>query len=296
MERIRLSETLEISRIIHGHGRMNEWGYNDQERLRFLETVYQYGITTIDTADTYGEGESEILLGRALRLNPSLRTNLQIITKCGIVPKTPDRLVKYYDLSFDHIINSVYQSLKRIGTDYLDLFLLHRQSPFVDYEAIARAFNYLYKEGIVLNFGVANFQPQAFNTLQKYLKFPLLTNLVEISPLYLEPFHDGTIDLCLEYEIPPLAASPLCGGALFLNDDFRAIRLRKALEVLAKRHQITLEQVVYAWLFSHPAKIIPILGTGKIERIKLAVDVLNLRLTTEEWFYIYEAGLGHEVY
>jgi predicted oxidoreductase len=299
MERIRLSETLELSRIIHGHMRLNNWEVMDKDRLRLIEEVKDLGVTTIDTADIYGNYGNELLLGNALRYNPNLRKELEIVTKCGIMLKSdryPNRLVKHYNTSYEHIIRSVNNSLMNIGTDYIDLLLIHRPSPYMNYEEITHAFNQLYKEGKVLNFGVSNFKQSQFHTLQKYLKHPLVTNQIEVSPMNLEHFKEGTIDLCQEYEIPPMVWSPLGGGSIFNQDDFRTIRVKNALSKLSERHNgADLDVLIYAWLLSHPVGFMPIVGSGKIARIKRAIQALDIKLSIEEWFLVYEAALGHEV-
>ena len=299
MKRVQLSETLELSKIVHGHMRLNEWDLNDQERLRFIEEVRELGVTTIDTADIYGGYGNEALLGDALKLNKPIRKHLEIVTKCGIMLRgnqLNDRLVKHYDVSYNHIIESADNSLMKLGTDYIDLFLIHRPSPFTNYEEISRAFNHLHKKGKVLNFGVSNFKQHEFHTLHKYMKFPLVTNQIEISPMNLEHFKEGTIDLCHEYEIPPMVWSPLAGGRIFNSNDAKAIRIRRALLLLQERYDgLPVDVILYAWLLNHPVGFMPIVGSGKMERIKSAISALNVKMTTEEWFVLYEAALGHEV-
>ncbi len=299
MERIKLSETLEVSRIIYGFRRLSSWGLNQQETMHHIENLIDMGITTFDHADIYGNYTCEKLFGDALAMKPSIRQNVQIITKCGIKQlsnKFSERKINHYDTSYEHIMTSVNQSLSNMKTDYLDLLLIHRPNPFMDPIEVSEAFNYLYKSGKVLNFGVSNFKPSSFNMLQKFLKFPLVTNQIELSPLNLTNFDNGTVDLCQEYEIPPMAWSPLSGGLIFSSNDEIAINVCQKLEEIAKRYNIdTLDQVIYAWLLVHPSKILPILGTQNLDRINKAILALELKLTTEEWFEIYSAAKGHDV-
>ncbi|WP_175418166.1 aldo/keto reductase [Marinitoga sp. 1138] len=290
---------LHLSRIIHGMMRLNTWGYTIDEFEYFIEKVMDLGITTFDHADIYGNGECEEIFGRLLERNPKIRKKMQLISKCGIIRKSdkfPDRRVKHYNTSKEHIIESVEKSLKNLHTDYLDLLLIHRPDPFMNPDEIAEAFYELKKSGKVLYFGVSNFTIQQFKTLQSRLSFPLITNQIEISPYNLEHFFNENIYFLLEKRINPMAWSPLSGGKLFDPDDDRGERIKKALKEVAKDFGISeIEKIVYAWLLNHPVGILPIVGSGKIERIKNAVEALEITLTREQWFMVYEASLGYKV-
>lgn len=299
MIRIKLKHDLELSRITHGHWRLAEWKLSNQEILTLIEQVYELGITTFDHADIYGDYSCEKLFGDALNLKKSFRDNIEIVTKCGIKlvsGKFPERKLKYYDYSYEHIIESVNRSLTNFGTDYIDLLLLHRPAPYFDPEEVAKAFDHLKISGKVLHFGVSNFNPSQFEMLNNYLDDKLLTNQVEISPYCLENFENGNMDFFLNEKINPMAWSPLGGGKIFDHKDEKGLRLKKALSIIAKELNIdSTDTIAYSWLLNHPASIIPIVGTGKIERIKNAVEALKIKLTTEQWYKIYTASLGNEV-
>lgn len=203
MERIQMANNLEFSRIIQGFWRLAEWNMPKQELLSFIENCMEMGITTFDHADIYGGYTCESLFGEALQLQPSLRDNMQIVTKCGIAPpspKFPKRYVAHYNTSTKHIVKSVEQSLQNLHTDYIDLLLIHRPDPFMDPSEAAEAFTRLKQEGKVRHFGVSNFLPSQFNMLSSYLDFPLITNQIEVSAMQLEHFEKGTINLCQEKE------------------------------------------------------------------------------------------------
>jgi predicted oxidoreductase len=299
MEQIKLSDTLYLSRIVQGFMRLSEWNMTKEERLNFIEQCIDIGITSFDHADIYGGYTCEELFGEALALKPELREKIQLITKCGIKlisPNRPEHRVKHYDTSKKHIIKSVDNSLKNLRTDYIDLLLIHRPDPFMNPEEVAEAFDTLYTQGKVRNFGVSNFTPSQFNMLSSYLKMPLVTNQIEISVMQYENFQNGTIDLCLEKRIPPLAWSPLAGGKVFTSDDEKSVRLRNTLEKIAKELNVDgIDKVMYAWLLNHPAKIIPIVGSGKINRVKRAVESIDIRLDKQQWFEILEASRGIRV-
>ena len=210
MEKIKLSSTLEVSRFALGFWRLNKWEMSSTELLYFIETVLDRGITTFDHADIYGDFSCETLFGDALKRKPALRQNMQLITKCGIKPasqKFPERKISHYDTGYQHIVNSVEQSLKNFHTDYLDLLLIHRPDPLMNPAETARAFEELHRSGKVLNFGVSNFLPADMEMLRTHLSLPLVTNQVEISPAQLEHFHNGSMAYFLQKEIHPMAWS-----------------------------------------------------------------------------------------
>ncbi|WP_374722223.1 aldo/keto reductase [Peribacillus tepidiphilus] len=299
MERIQLAEDLSFSRIIHGLWRLAEWEYSNEETLSLIEHCLEQGITTFDHADIYGSYTCEELFGKALALKPKLRENMEIVTKCGIVlesPNRPEHRSHHYNTSKEHIIKSAEQSLKNLRTDYIDVLLIHRPDPLMNPEEVAEAFMKLKKEGKVRYFGVSNFKDHQFNMLQSYLDFDLVTNQIEVSAYHLENFDDGTLHFCLEKRIKPMAWSPLAGGKIFSSNDEKAVRLRSTLEKIAGEIGAEdLDEVLYAWILKHPAKIMPIVGSGKTKRIDSAVKSLDHKLTLDQWFEILHSSMGHEV-
>ncbi|GMT44978.1 MAG: oxidoreductase [bacterium] len=299
MEKIKLSPTLEISRFALGFWRLKKWKISTDELLKFIEKVLSLGITTFDHADIYGDYSCEVLFGEALKQKPALRHKMQLITKCGIKvvsPKFPERKVNHYDTGYQHIVNSVEQSLRNFHTDYIDLLLIHRPDPLMNPAETTRAFEDLHQSGKALHFGVSNFTSSDFDMLQAHLRFPLVTNQVEISPRQLEHFQNGNMAYFLQKDIHPMAWSPLAQGKLLYPNDEKSYRIHNKLKELAKRKEFeNLSPLIYAWLLKHPSGIIPVLGTGKIERIAEALKATEISLSTEEWFEIYEAGLGHRV-
>jgi len=299
MNKIKLSDNLEISRIVHGHWRLADWQLSNQELLKLTNQCVDLGITTFDHADIYGDYSCESMFGEALKLDESLRKKIQIISKCGIKlvsKKSPERKFKTYDYSFNHIVKSVENSLKNLNTDYLDILLLHRPSPFFNPKDVAKAFSKLKQEGKVLNFGVSNFTAQQYEMLNTFVEEPLVTNQVEISLYCLEHFENGNIDYFLKEKIKPMAWSPLAGGNLLNPQDEKGKRIHKVLiEVASELNTEKLDQIIYSWLLNHPATIIPIIGSGKIERLQLAVDSLLLNMSLEQWFKIYTASTGENL-
>ena len=299
VNKIKISANLEISRIVHGHWRLTNWNLNKQELLTLTQQIYELGITTFDHADIYGNYSCEKLFGDAINLKKDLRENIQIITKCGIKlvsDKFPDRKTKSYDYSFKHIIFSVENSLKHFKTDYLDVLLLHRPSPFFNPEEVAKAFSHLKKQGKVLNFGVSNFNSQQFEMLNSYVEEPLVTNQIEVSPFCLEHFENGNMDYFLTKKIKPMAWSPLAGGNILSPTTPKGNRLLKTLKEVADELSVAnLDTLIYSWLLNHPTSIIPVIGTQKITRVKNAVEALKIEMSSELWQKIYVASLGKDL-
>lgn len=300
LTQIKLHESgMLCSRMSLGVWRMAEWQMSVSDRLTFIQSCLELGMTTFDHADIYGGYTCEGLFGEALAKEPSLRSQMQLISKCGIklvTPNRPDHRIKYYDTSAAHIVASVENSLKELRTDYLDLLLIHRPDPYMDADDTAAAFTQLKQAGKVLHFGVSNFLPSQFELLASRLSFPLITNQVEISVMHLDAFQDGTLDQCQRLRIAPMAWSPLGGGSLFQEDSAQALRLCAAMTNLAQElGQATIDQIALAWLLSHPASIVPILGTGNLDRIRSAVAAENVRLSREQWFAIWTASTGADV-
>lgn len=299
MNKVHLAPQLEISRIVLGIWRLLDWNMTDQQLLTYLKQSIEAGITTFDHADIYGDYECEAAFGKALQLDPALRSQMQLITKCGIKLKSskfPDRKLKYYDYSKEYIIQQVEYSLKNLHTDYVDVLLLHRPSPFFNPNEVAAAFEMLKTSGKVNHLGVSNFTPVQFDSLQSYINEPLVTNQIEISPAQLDHFENGTIDHLIQHRVSPMAWSPLAGGSLLNPQNEKNLRIYDALNRVSKQiNEADLSKIIYAWLLMHPSHIIPVLGTGKIERLKAALQALDMKLSLEQWFDIYTASTGNDV-
>lgn len=295
----KLAAELELSRIVHGHWRLAEWSLSSKELLNLTEQLIELGITSFDHADIYGDYTCEELFGNALSLKKELRKKIQIITKCGIKlisNKYPDRKLKYYDYSYEHIVESVDRSLKSLKTDYIDLLLLHRPSPFFNPEEVARAFSYLKISGKILHCGVSNFSPLQFEMLNSFTDEDLVTNQIEVSPYCLDNFENGNMDFFLIENIKPMAWSPLAGGKLLNPSDEKSQRIHNVLLDIAEELNIeSVDKAIYAWLLNHPVGILPIVGSSRIERIKNSLEALDVKMDLEQWFKVYIASTGKNV-
>jgi len=296
---VAVSNPLSLSRIIHGMWRLNDWKMNAGELNSFVQEAMDMGITTYDHADIYGNHTCEAFFGDALGDDKTLRNRMQLVTKCGIklnTNKFPDRKLKYYDYSAAYIVNQAEQSLKNLKTDRIDLLLLHRPSPFMDGNEVASAFDHLFESGKVLHFGVSNFLPIQLESLQSFVKQPLVTNQIELSPASLEHFKNNNLDYLMQHRIKPMAWSPLAGGSLLVPRTKKEQRIHQVLKNIAQLNGIDkMDKVIYQWLLMHPACIMPIVGSGNINRLKIAVDAQDCTLSLEQWFEIYIASQGHDL-
>ena len=285
----------EFSRFVMGYWRLMDWNMSPLQLASFIEEHIDLGVTTVDHADIYGGYQCEAAFGEALKLVPALRDRMVIVTKCGIATTAkPEHALGHYITDSAHIIKSAEQSLVNLATDRIDLLLIHRPDPLMDADEVAEAFLNLHQSGKVRHFGVSNFTPAQFALLQSRLPFTLATNQVEISPVHQPLLLDGTLDQLQQLRIRPMAWSCLGGGRLFNDDEFQP--LRNELDTIARElNAESIEQVVYAWILRLPSKPLPIIGSGKIERVRSALAAEELQMTRQQWFRIRKAALGYDV-
>lgn len=291
---------MKYSNIIAGTMKWGAWGarFTTDEYEQMIKDCIATGVTSFDHADIYGDYTTEEEFGKVLQQQPSLRQQMQIITKCGIQMVSvnrPHHKIKSYDTSYEHIMESVDRSLKNLATDYIDCLLIHRPDPMFNADEVAKAFEQLKQQGKVLQFGVSNFRKWQVDLLRS--RIPVTVNQVECSLLHLEPFGDGTLDQCQQHGIIPMAWSPMGGGNLFIEDDEdeRNKRIIAVANILAEKYATGADVILLSWLMTHPANILPVLGTSKIERVHAAVAATLLKLEREEWFMLWRASTGREV-
>lgn len=297
MEKLQLNHEVSLSRIVQGLWRLTSWNMSSQEIVDLVYQCIDLGVTSFDTAEIYGNYEAERVFGEALKLDPSLRSKIEIITKTGINMKSVKRdyRIGHYDTTYNKIIASCKKSIELMNCEYLDVYLIHREDPLIDHKEVARALNDLKSMGLIKSYGVSNFDPFKFEALQHFTNNQLVTNQIEISPLCFEHFNSGMMDVLQKHEVHPMIWSPLAGGEIFTSDDEKAVKVRNILKVIADRHQEEMDTIVYAWLLKHPTKGLPISGSGKIERLKNAVRALDVELSLEEWYEIYTASQEQEL-
>lgn len=265
---------------------------SDTDNTSLLSRAYELGITFIDNADVYGLdwggthfGACEEALGRVFTALPHLRNNIILATKAGIVPGVP------YNSSASYLVSACEASLTRLGVDHVDLFQIHRPDIFTHPEEVASALLQLQHRGLIRASGVSNYTPSQTLALQKYLGDALVTVQPEFSALHLAPLRDGTFDVCQQEKLTPLAWSPLAGGRISSGDGVRP-ELMTTLNNVATKHNVSREAIAIAFVLSHPAQPIALIGTQQPQRLNDCVTALTVNLSRQDVYDIVQASDG----
>ena len=293
MERINLTPDLSLSRMIYGMWRLGDVDDTSPKAVQAkIEACLEQGITTMDQADIYGGYLAEEIMGAGL--TQAIKDQIEVVTKCDIlVPagRYSDVPGKYYDTSRAHILASVDHSLRLMGIDKIDILLIHRPDPLMDHHETGAALDEVVASGKVRAVGVSNFKLHDWTLLQSAMKSQLVTNQIEISLGAHDAFTNGDLAYLQERSVAPMAWSPLGGGALMTENT----PLTAVMEEVANANSVDRAAVAVAWLLAHPAKIMPVMGTNNINRIRGLSDAFNVDMPRTTWFKLYEAALGHEV-
>ncbi|MGV6820496.1 MAG: aldo/keto reductase [Parvularcula sp.] len=266
-----------------------------------IRTALDLGLTLIDTADVYGLdtpagfGSAEATLGNVLSATPALRQQMVLATKGGVVPPTP------YNSSEDYLITACEASLKRLKTDHIDLYQIHRPDLLAHPEDVCGALQKLQQDGKVSAFGVSNYSLPQIDALMAFSEVPIVSIQPEFSAWELGSVISGKLDRAMQYGLSCLAWSPLAGGALASGipkdgDDILAFhRVIAVLDRIAEEHEATRSQVALSFLMRHPSRVIPIIGTQTIERMEEAANATKVALGRREWYDIFEARTGEKM-
>ena len=295
MERIELAQGLAFSRLVYGMWRLADDSDTSVKHVDAkINAALDQGITTFDQADIYGGYTAEGVMGGALKANPSLRQQMEIVSKCDIVidaGRHSGARVKHYDTTAEHINASVDASLSAMGIEEIDVLLIHRPDPLMDHHVTGAALDALVDAGKVRAVGASNFRPWDWNLLQSAMRYPLVANQIELSLKAISAFTNGDLAFHQQHDHLVMAWSPLGGGDLMTASG----TLSQRLDAIAARHSVDRAAVATAFLLAHPAKITPVLGTNNLERIAAICDAERVSLDRQDWFWLYEAALGHEV-
>lgn len=292
----------ELSEIVLGMMRIKDKSVKEVEEL--VETALSVGINAFDLADIYGRGRCEELLGLVLKNRPDLREKMWIQSKCGIRIEE----FTYFDFSKEYILQSVDGILERLQVDYLDSLLLHRPDALMESDQVAEAFDLLYEQGKVRNFGVSNQNPMMMELLKKDVKQPLAVNQLQLSaaftPGFESGFHvnmedsqaamrDGSIfEYCKLYDVVIQAWSVLqfgyFKGNFVGNEKFQA--LNQVLDRLAIKYGVTSSTIAISWILRYPAKMQAVVGTTNPKHLREVSQAANFSLTRKEWYEIYLAA------
>lgn len=235
MERVNVSENLSLSRVIAGFWRLDGWNFTTDELVKFMHACIDRGVTTFDTAEIYGDTLCETLMGKAFAADPSIREKIELVSKTGIYKEGG---FGYYNTKKERVLQSCHESLQRLGTDHLDLYLIHREDPCFDPYDTADALLTLKKEGLVKEIGVSNFDPFKFDALQKAVGGQLVTNQIEWNPVCFEHFNSGMMDYLAANRIHPMIWSPLAGGRLFKGDDEQCAKAMAVIKTIADKYGV----------------------------------------------------------
>ena len=300
MKNIKLGTSdLNVSEIALGCMRMGD--LSKDETAKVIHNALELGINFFDHADIYAGGKSEEIFADAIDMNPSIREKMIIQTKAGIRKG-------YFDFSKEHILNSVDESLKRLKTDYIDVFLLHRPDTLVEPEEVAEAFSVLKNSGKVRHFGVSNQTPMQIELLKKYVEQDLVANQLQFSIMH-TPMVDAGIQMNTKFEnsvdrdggildysrlndMTIQAWSPFQYGffeGVFIEHE-KFPELNAKLQEISEKYNIDKSAVAVAWILRHPAKIQTIVGTMNTERLTNIAKASDIVLTREEWYEIYRVA------
>ncbi|QZH76664.1 MAG: aldo/keto reductase [Erythrobacter sp.] len=265
------------------------------EVARLLHTALDAGIDLIDTADIYGWngsdgfGAVEARLGAALRSDPRLRQRITLVTKGGIRPPVP------YDQSRGYMDAALEASLARLGTDVIDLYLIHRPDLLTHPQELAGFLDHAVTSGKVRSLGVSNFTVAQIEVLAALLDTPLAATQPEISPLRIDAIDNGELDQAMRLGMAPMAWSPLAGGRIMAPETPRELAVAAALDAVAEAAGVSRAVAAYGWLMAHPAGIVPIVGTQNPARIAEAAQALGIRWTRTDWYAVFAAARGERL-
>lgn len=282
---------------IVGCMRWGIWGENftTSQYEQKINQCLEIGLDIFDHADIYGHYTTEAEFGNALKGNTNLRSQIKIITKCGInmlTPNRPQHAIKSYDTSAANITKSVEQSLQNFHTDYIDTLLIHRPDILIDVEEVGATIAALKKAGKIKSFGVSNFTTSQVALLQKYI--PVEHHQVEISVTNLNAFENGILDQCQLEKIEAQSWSPM-GNGIFTENTDQHSRILAQADSLSKEYECSINQILLAFIYAHPSQIVPVIGTTKFERISEAKKAMEIELKREDFYKLWTASTGKEV-
>ena len=298
MYKINLGKSgLQVPTVAVGCMRISDM--SEKEVSAFVDTALNVGANFFDHADIYGGGKSEEVFGKAI--TPSIRENIFIQTKCGIRKGM-------FDFSYDHIVSSVEGSLKRLGTDYIDVLLLHRPDALMEPDEVAKAFDELKASGKVRHFGVSNQNPYQMQLLQNSLDMPLCANQLQFGVMHTPMIQSGinvnmynesgvnrdggVLDYCRLNNITIQSWSPMQYGffkGCFIDNE-KFPELNETMGRIAEKYNVSKTTIAFAWILRHPAKMQPVTGTTNLTRLSDCLKGADVKLTREEWYEIYRAA------
>ena len=292
MQKIYMGDTgLKVSPAVYGFYRWEEVKDARNTLKRIVSLCLDLGINTFDHADSYGAYQCEDLFGELLAEKAFKREDVVIFTKCGLRipnPQLPEIRARHYNTSASHITKSVDASLKKLRTDYIDIFLLDRIDPISNLEETALALEKLADSGKIRNIGIANFSVFQHQLLSAYLRKPIVTNHIEFNLLKTQALDNGQLDYIKQKYMQALASAPLAEGAIANGTGIQATQVREKLEDLSSKYNADIEALAVAWLVKLGA--IPLIGTTNEQRIRNIANSFTIDLDHQDWYELYNVS------
>lgn len=285
-----------VSPAIYGFYRWNDVKDAGTVLKKIVHLCLELGINTFEHGDSYGSYQCEELFGNLLSEGAFKREDVILFTKCGL--KVPNPLsqeirIRHYDTSAAHIVKSVESSLKKLRTDYIDIFLLDKLDAISNLEETALTLEKLKDSGKIKNIGVANFSVFQHQLLTSYLTKPIVTNHIELNLLSTQALDNGQIDYIKQRYMRPLAYAPLAEGRIATGTDKQALKVREKLEELSAKYNADIESLAVAWLVKLGA--LPLIGTTNEQRIKNAVNAFSIQLDHQDWYDLYNISIENQI-
>lgn len=287
----------------------HEWTLNQEETTKVIKRAFELGVNFIDTANVYSHGTSEIFIGNALKELNTPREKVVIASKVYFNPGK---------LSKEAIIRECDQSLKRLQTDYLDLYQIHRFDYDTPIEETMEALNELVKSGKVRAIGASAMYAYQFHNMQVVAKehgWTLFSTMQNHYNLLYRENEREMIPVCNQYNVSLIPYSPLAGGHLtHLNwetDTARSktdntlrkkydsakdndLQIIKRVNQLAQKYNVSMAQISLAWLYKKGVAS-PVVGATKINHFEDAVKAIDLDLSDDDCKYLEELYINHKI-
>lgn len=283
---------LKVSPAVYGFYRWHEIKDARSTVKKIVDLCLDLGINTFDHADSYGNYQCEELFGNLLAEKNFKREDVVLFTKCGLRVPNPENSeirTKHYNTSAEHIIKSVEASLRKLRTDYIDIFLLDKIDPISNLEETALALEKLADSGKIKNIGIANFSVFQHQLLSSYLRKPIVTNHIEFNLLKTQALDNGQLDYIKQKYMQALASSPLAEGQIANGSGIQATQVREKLEELSTKYNADIEALAVAWLVKLGA--IPLIGTTNEQRIRNIANSFSIELDHQDWYDLYNVSV-----
>jgi predicted oxidoreductase len=290
MKKVYLSDSgPKVSEAIYGFWRWENLENTPAKMEQIINLCLELGINTFDHADIYGDSTIEEHFGKIISDKSFKREDIVLFSKCGI-RKSNNGKVSYFDNSHNYIVSSVESSLKKLKTDYLDIFLLNQSDFLADPEQTAMTLAEIVNSGKVKHIGVANFTAFQHQLLASYLTIPIVTNHIELNLMNISAIEDGRLDFIKQSFSKPLAWAPLAGGEILDGKEGKSAVLKTKLEAIGKKYDANVEQTAVAWLMQ--LGTLPIIGSLSEARIRNAASASDIKLSREDWYDIYQTSVA----